>query len=240
MFKALLQSLCLVRPPLESIHFNGDFRETFTRVRVESWWHNLRLDHLTKLCFDKFPFNTKDYTDTGRRQERIESAQTSLAAWLEKSHSTLQSLELARHVADEERMTWQSISRLDFPRLRSLELMGISISPGLLAEDLKCLPRLQDVWLQDCLTEGGSSAWKLFFDTIRQHPNEVCLILGNIDPAVGQFEDDMMWSFTFDTEGRAKYQTPNELSAAVDKDLTLYLSDQGYWTRSMENFFADF
>ncbi|KIW61429.1 hypothetical protein PV05_01550 [Exophiala xenobiotica] len=240
MFKALLQCLCLVQPRLESIYFNGDFKETFTRDWVESWWDNLRLDYLTALYFDGIPFNNEGYIEAEDRQERIENAQTALAAWLEKSHSTLQSLELDRTQGEHERMTWRSISRLEFPELRWLELTGISISPALLAGDLKCLPRLQEVLLEDCYTEGGSSAWKVFFDTIREHSNKVRLVPKDIDPVDDHFQEDMMWSFASDGMGPRKDQTQNPLSAALDKELALYLSDQGRWTQSMEDFFADF
>ncbi len=49
-----------------------------------------------------------------------------------------------------------------------------------------------------------------------------------------------MWSFASDGMGPRKDQTQNPLSAALDKELALYLSDQGRWTQSMEDFFADF
>jgi hypothetical protein len=237
LFIALLECLCLARPRLTSIQIDGDPRETFTRKWVEPWWDKLKLDHLATLRFQGIPFNNED--DNGDRLEVGQNAQTALAAFLEKSHSTLEELELDRFWEDRAPMTWQSISRLDFPQLRSLDLTCILISPSLLAGDLKCLPRLQELVLVDCLTEEDGTAWKLFFDTIRQHPNEIRLDLDEVRPVRNPFEDEKAWSFAFGAEGHRQDQLPYQVPTTVYEELTLYLSNQGDWTQSIEAFFAD-
>ncbi|KAK5190574.1 hypothetical protein LTR92_009622 [Exophiala xenobiotica] len=238
LFKALLECLCLARPRLTSILFDGDFRETFTREWVDPWWDKLKLDHLTRLRFDSIPFNNVDGDED--RRDLAQNAETALAALLGKSHSTLENLTLDRFWEDVTRMTWQSISTLDFPQLRSLDLTNILVSPRLLAEDLKCLPRLKELLMDDCLTDEDGTTWKPFFDSIRQHPNELRLDLEKVGRVSGPFEDEKLFSFDFGTEGHRQDQLRCPLPIAVDKDLTLYLSNRGHWSQILEAFFADF
>ncbi|KAK5240831.1 hypothetical protein LTS06_012333, partial [Exophiala xenobiotica] len=238
LFKALLECLCLARPRLTSIEFDGDFKETFTSSWIEPWWDKLKLDHLTRLRFDSMPFNNKDDDE-----HRVDLAQNALAALLGKSHSTLEELVLDRFWNERAPMTWQSISQslstLGFPQLRWLDLTRILISPRLLAGDLTCLPRLQTLRLVDCVTKEDGTAWKPFFDTIRQHPNELRLILDDVREERNPY-DASLWSFAFGADLPRPYHFPYQIPTAVYEDLTLYLSKQGYWTHSIQSFFADF
>ncbi len=192
LFKVVLQALASTGRLIKTFSLACEPSKPFGTGRAEPYWDELSLEGLERL---KVLYMAEAQV---RPVGFFTPYEPFSHAFLEKSHHTLQHLNLAGESRSFP-FVWPVPEKLDFPKLRQVSLQGISFSAGDFANDIPRFQALERVIIKGCFPGFGDGDWRLVFDAIRGHPNILHVKFGSIDTRGGtRVASIPQWSLTFD------------------------------------------
>lgn len=192
LFKVVLQALASTGRLIKTFSLACEPSKPFGTGRADPYWDELSLEGLERL---KVLYMAEAQV---RPVGFFTPYEPFSHAFLEKSHHTLQHLNLAGESRSFP-FVWPVPEKLDFPKLRQVSLQGISFSAGDFANDIPRFQALERVIIKGCFPGFGDGDWRLVFDAIRGHPNILHVKFGSIDTRGGtRVASIPQWSLTFD------------------------------------------